>query len=106
MTSNNIFSNKLYLPAVQTHQAKVIPMHAAPLDEWITLLEAAKLFTSPKHPGGILPKSLKNKTFKKKGKPAQLPWYAYTYGPAGWFFHKPTLMGLRKVIHHITLTAA
>ncbi len=82
---------RLYIPATM-QQAKVIPLNASPLDEWITLEEAANLFKTPKHPNGIKPESLKNKVWRK-----ELPKHAYAYGPTGWWFHKPTLMGLRSV---------
>lgn len=85
---------KLYIPIAQRPQAKVIPLNASPLDEWIDVVEAAKLFVSAKHPQGIKPESLKNKIWNNK-----LPKAAYNCTPAGWRFHKPTLLGLKSIAH-------
>lgn len=86
---------KLYIPIVQKQMAKVIPLNASPLNEWIDVVEAAKLFVSAKHPEGIKPESLKNKVWNRK-----LPKGSYTWSPAGWKFHKPTLLGLKCIVHY------
>ena len=67
---------KKYIPK---SQARVIPINAAPLDEWIPLDMAARLFITAKHPNGILPKSLVNKANR-----GELPDGCFTCGPTGW----------------------
>ena len=88
--------NKLYIPLTQTHLAKVIPLNASPIDEWISLEDAARLFQSTKHPKGIQPKSFLNKVWKKPNE-GGLPFGSFTWSPTGWWFHKPSLMGLRSL---------
>lgn len=89
----------LYIPITQNFhgQAKVIPMNASPLNDWISLEDAAKLFTSTKHPDGIKPETLKKKVWKRNGK-SQLPAGSFVWSPTGWRFHKPTLLGLKSIV--------